>query len=103
MGRVAAYTWTLVVLRVPLGVLGARKSDAAIRAATAKTTVVKNPKVFWIRTRDEYMVGKLCAGRVPARRNGMDAYREGDRGFGEFGCMGSSPRDSHVVIQVAVI
>jgi hypothetical protein len=53
------YTWTLVVLRVPLGALGERKSDAAMRAATAKATVVKKPKVFCARTREVYMVGDV--------------------------------------------
>jgi hypothetical protein len=55
----------LVVLRTPtLGVRGARRSEAAIKAATTKATVVKKPKVFWSRTRDEYMPGnrtRLCA------------------------------------------
>lgn len=32
------------------GVRGARRSDAAIKAATTKQTVVKKPKTFWART-----------------------------------------------------
>ena len=56
--RGGTHTWTLVVLRTPtLGVRGARKSEAAIRAATTKATVVKKPKAFWTRTSEEYMVG----------------------------------------------
>lgn len=52
------YTWTLVVLRTPtLGVRGARKSEAAIKLATTKATVVKKPKAFWRRTMEEYIVG----------------------------------------------
>jgi phage gp16-like protein len=52
-----AYTWTLVGLMTPtLGFRGARKSVAAMRAATTKATVVKKPKVFWMRTREECMV-----------------------------------------------
>jgi hypothetical protein len=48
----------LVVLRTPtLGVRGARRSVAAIKAATTKATVVKKPKAFWMRTTDEYMAG----------------------------------------------
>lgn len=33
-----------------LGVRGARRSENAIKAATAKQTVVKKPKTFWART-----------------------------------------------------
>ena len=33
-----------------LGVRGARRSDAAIKAAMTKHTVVKKPKTFWART-----------------------------------------------------
>lgn len=61
------HTWTLVVLRTPtLGVRGARKSEAAIRAATAKATVVKKPKAFWTRTSEEYMVGNRLRMLRPA-------------------------------------
>jgi hypothetical protein len=46
----------LVVLRTPtLGVRGEKRSEAAIMAATTKATVVKKPKVFWMRTMEEYM------------------------------------------------
>jgi hypothetical protein len=33
-----------------LGVRGARRSDAAIKVAMTKQTVVKKPKAFWART-----------------------------------------------------
>ena len=36
-----------------LGVRGEMMSEKAIKAATAKATVVKKPKTFWARTRDE--------------------------------------------------
>lgn len=39
-----------------MGVRGDRKSEAEIRRATTKATVVKKPKVFWRRTREEYIV-----------------------------------------------
>lgn len=65
-----AYTWTLVVLRTPtLGVRGEKRSEAAMKAATTKATVVKKPKVFWMRTMEEYMVGgRLGVLRPPRRR-----------------------------------
>lgn len=59
-----AYTWTFVVLSVPLGTLGARKSEAAMSAAMAKATVVKNPKVFCTLTKEVYMVGRPRATRA---------------------------------------
>lgn len=72
-----AYTWTLVVLRVPLGALGERKSEAAMRAATANATVVKNPKVFCARTSVVYMVGDVSAGLNETQLRGgrTDAQR----------------------------
>ena len=52
------YTWVLVVLRtLTTGSRGVIKSEAAMRAATKKATVVKKPKVFCILTNEEYMVG----------------------------------------------
>lgn len=51
------HTWTLVVLRVPLGSRVENTSDNAINAATTKATVVKKPKAFWALTREVYMVG----------------------------------------------
>jgi hypothetical protein len=56
-----AYTWTLVVLTVPLGVRGARKSVPAMRAATIAMSVVRYPKVFCKRTRELCMLGSLVA------------------------------------------
>lgn len=41
---------------------GVRRSDAAIRAATTKQTVVKKPKTFWARTIVECMVRGLFSG-----------------------------------------
>jgi hypothetical protein len=55
----------LVVLSVPLGVRGARKSDAAINAATTNATVVKKPNVFCILTSDEYMMGEVVEAARP--------------------------------------
>lgn len=52
-----SYTWTLVVFTVALGVLGAVKSEAAIRAATTNATVVKKPNTFCILVRELYMAG----------------------------------------------
>lgn len=52
---------------------GVRRSDAAIRAATTKQTVVKKPKTFWARTMVECIVRSLlavknCAGIRSAMR-----------------------------------
>lgn len=41
---------------VPVGERSAIKSEAAIRAAMVNATVVKNPKVFWTRVTELYMV-----------------------------------------------
>ena len=35
------------------GDCGKNSTDAAIRPATVKATVVKKPKTFWMRTREE--------------------------------------------------
>lgn len=59
------HTCTLVVLMVPLGLRGATRSVAAIKAATTKATVVKNPKVFCNRSRELYMPGDLSSRRRP--------------------------------------
>lgn len=50
------YTWTSLMLTLALGIRGDIRSDAAIRAATAKQTVVKKPKTFWARTMVECIV-----------------------------------------------
>ena len=42
-------TWTSFVMTFALGVRGARRSEAAIKAATTKQIVVKKPKTFWAR------------------------------------------------------
>ena len=53
-----AYTWTEFVLRVETtGVRGVVRSVDAMKAATTNMTVVKKPKVFWSRTKLEYIVG----------------------------------------------
>jgi hypothetical protein len=44
------YTWTSLTAMLALGVRGAIRSEHAIKAATAKATVVKNPKTFCART-----------------------------------------------------
>lgn len=52
------HTWTLVVLRVrTIGARSATKSEAAMKAATTKATVVKKPNTFCSLTTDVYMVG----------------------------------------------
>ncbi len=45
-----AYICTSLIDTVAFGVRGARISENAINAATAKATVVKKPKTFWTRT-----------------------------------------------------
>jgi len=50
------YTWTPFTATFALGVRGAIRSEAAIKAATTKATVVKNPKTFWKRTMLECIV-----------------------------------------------
>jgi len=45
-GRKGTDTWTSFTSTSALGVLGARRSEHAIRAATTKATVVKKPKTF---------------------------------------------------------
>lgn len=50
------YTWTSFTAIFALGVRGVIRSEAAIKAATTKATVVKNPKTFWKRTMLECIV-----------------------------------------------
>jgi len=52
---IEAYTSTLLTNTSALGVRGEIRSEAAIKAATANATVVKNPKTFWARTTVECM------------------------------------------------
>jgi phage gp16-like protein len=73
----------LVVLRTPtLGVRGEKRSEAAMRAATAKTTVVKKPKAFWRRTTEEYMAGsrpellRPCSSGESGIGTGLPVWRE---------------------------
>lgn len=47
---------------VPLGARVAKTSDNAMNAATTKATVVKKPKAFCARTREEYMAEVGCRG-----------------------------------------
>ena len=54
----STYTCTSLTVTFALGVRGARISEQAMRAATAKVTVVKKPKTFWARTIVECIV--LC-------------------------------------------
>lgn len=56
---------------------GVRKSEAAMRAATTNATVVKNPKVFWMRVRELYMAGDYCMGASSYRGIGRVASWEG--------------------------
>lgn len=49
------YTWRFSTAMVPLGVRGAMRSDAAMKAARTKATVVKKPKVVCTRLRELYM------------------------------------------------
>lgn len=97
-GKWRAYTWTLVVLRTPLGALGERKSDAAMSAAMAKATVVKYPKVFCARTREVYMVGDVCGIEGPFE----DEDRWGLVEFGSSGFAGLAERYSHPVAHVVI-
>lgn len=60
-GIEAPYTCTSFTITFELGVRGASISENAIRAATAKATVVKKPKTFWARTTVECMAGYLVA------------------------------------------
>lgn len=60
-------TWRLFTNILADGVLGERKSENAIRAATAKATVVKKPKTFCPLTREECMLA-IC-GVVDVRRD----------------------------------
>lgn len=46
MGLRGMYTWTSLTDTVAFGVRGAYKSEAAMKAATTKQTVVKKPKTF---------------------------------------------------------
>jgi hypothetical protein len=62
-GTRATYTWTSFTATFALGVRGAIRSEAAIRAATTKATVVKNPKTFWMRTMLECIVAWLFGDR----------------------------------------
>lgn len=56
---ITTHTWTLVVLRVrTIGARSVTKSEAAMKAATTKATVVKKPKTFCSLTTDVYMVGE---------------------------------------------
>lgn len=59
---------------VALGVRGAAKSEAAIRAATTKATVVKKPNTFCIRVRELYIVGLIETPIFGGRRN-LDSGR----------------------------
>lgn len=43
------YVCTSFTLIVAAGVLGLATSESAMNAATAKATVVKKPKTFWMR------------------------------------------------------
>lgn len=52
----ATYTCTSFTVTLALGVRGAIRSEHAIRAATAKATVVKKPKTFCARTMVECIV-----------------------------------------------
>lgn len=45
-------------ITLALGVRGAMKSEAAIKAATTNATVVKKPKTFCARTRVECIFGE---------------------------------------------
>lgn len=76
---------------VALGVRGALKSDAAMRAATTKTTVVKKPKTFWTRVRELYILGYCVAAVIVYFPAGSVSWKERDvftatsllNGFGE--------------------
>lgn len=54
--KALSYTWTLVGFTVALGVRGAVRSEAAIRAAMTNATVVKKPNTFCILVRELYIV-----------------------------------------------
>lgn len=46
-------------MRLLDGVRGVIRSEAAMSAATTKATVVKKPKVFWMRVMELCMLGNL--------------------------------------------
>ena len=53
------YTCTSFIMTLALGVLGANRSEHAIRAATTKATVVKKVKTFWARLMVEFIVARF--------------------------------------------
>lgn len=54
---------------VPLGDRTARKSVAAIKAASTQATVVKKPNAFWMRVKE------LCMVVLYAREGAREAFR----------------------------
>ena len=55
----STYTCTSFMVTLALGVLGAKRSEHAIRAATTKATVVKKVKTFWARLMVEFIVARV--------------------------------------------
>ena len=53
-------------MRTPLGVREEKKSVAAMKAPKTQAMVVKKPKTFWIRVKEECMVDSL--GGAPRAR-----------------------------------
>lgn len=55
-----AYTWTFRNSMLAVGVCGEMITESAMRVPMQKATVVKKPKTFWARTREEcILVGWL--------------------------------------------
>lgn len=53
-------------MRVPLGLRAARRSVAAMKPASTQATVVKKPKTFWMRVKDECILEEMGRARCGA-------------------------------------